>query len=440
MANFKERIRHTWNAFMGRDAPPDYEKEATTRTQRPDRIRRSLVNEKSLLNAAITRMAMDAASIRVEHCRVDSNENYIESITSSFNEVLNLRANIDESGRAMRQNLFESMLDEGNIALFPVDTDDEPEYYVKGEEIIGEISKQQIFSVRVSKIIEWSARKIKVRAWDDQGGLFRELTVNKDSVFIMTNPFYSIMNEPNSMLRRVARKMALLDQVTEQTSSGKLDMILQLPFSLKSPSKRSEAQKRKADIEMQLRDSRYGIAYIDATEKITQLNRPIENNLLQQIEFLTNQFYSQMGITNEILNGTADEKTMINYYNRCIEPLLASEVDEYNAKYLTKTAYTQGQRFKFFRDLFKMVPAQELAEIADKLTRNEIASSNEIRAKLGWKPSSDPRADELRNSNIKSAESQGDDLAIEEDMATDESVDSVENTSASIAETIIPGG
>lgn len=431
MANFIKRFKHAYNAFRGRDAPPAHVRdERPTFTRRQDKIRRSLSNERTMLSAVINRMAVDAAKIKIEHTIVDSNDQYQETVNSLFNDVLNNRANLDQSGRAFLQDAYESMLDQGVIALFPTDYDDEPED--------GEISSVDILAIRVAEIIGWGSRMVRVKAWDENTGRMSEIDVQKTQTFIVQNPFYSIMNEPNALLRRVSRKMVLLDQVSEQASSGKLDMILQLPYSMKNPTKRAEAAKRKHDIEMQLTDSKYGIAYIDATEKITQLNRPIENNLLTQIEYLTNLFYSQLGITDTIMNGTADEKTMLNYYDRCIEPMVSALCDEFTSKYLTKTARTQGHKFKYFRDPFKMVPVSELAEISDKLTRNEIATPNEIRAIIGWKPSSDPKADELRNPNIK-----GDESSVEEAIdgqPIEDEMDTPSYAPATPAETIIPGG
>ena len=435
MASFSGRIKHAWNAFLGRDAPSSFKNESPPSfSRRPDRIRRSLVNERTMLNAVINRMAVDAAQFNIQHCKVNDNEQYQYSIDSQFNDILNHgRPNIDQSSRAFLQDVYESLLDQGTIAIFPTDYDDEPEMDKEGNPL----SAVQILSLRVAEIIGWGAHRVRLRAWDENSGRMNEIEWNKNLCFIVQNPFYSIMNEPNALLRRVSRKMVLLDQVSEQASSGKLDMILQLPYSLKNPAKQLEAQKRKRDIEMQLTDSKYGIAYIDASEKITQLNRPIENNLLSQIEYLTNLFYSQLGVTNEIMNGTADEKTMLNYYNRCIEPVVASVCGEFESIYLTKTARTQGQRFKYFRDPFKVTPVSELAEVSDKLTRNEIATSNEIRGIIGWKPSSDPKADELRNSNVKQ-EGSGEEAMEEQPIEEEMMEESYAPTTP--AETIIPGG
>lgn len=430
MANFKGRFKHAWNAFLGRDAPPAYiQEDSTPFARRQDGIRRSLSNERTMLNAVINRMAVDAAKFRIEHCIVNDNDQYQERVNSLFNDVLNNRANIDQTSRAFFQDAYESMLDQGTIALMPTDFDDEPEDET--------VSTVDILAIRTAEIIEWGAKKVKLKAWNENTGRKEEIKMNKEMTFIVQNPFYSIMNEPNALLRRVSRKMVLLDQVSEQASSGKLDMILQLPFSIRNPIKKAEAQKRKRDIEMQLTDSKYGIAYIDASEKITQLNRPLENNLLAQIEYLTNLFYSQLGITDAIMNGTADERTMLNYYDRCIEPMVAALCDEFTSKYLTKTARSQGHKFKYFRDPFKIVPVSELAEIGDKFIRNEIASTNEIRAIIGWKPSSDPKADELRNPNIKGDETEGDE-AMDEQLLDEQMADEAYEPSA--AETIIPGG
>lgn len=430
MATFTRRVKHAWNAFFGRDAPKENNNyDVPSYSRRPDKIRRSLANERTMLNAVINRMAVDAAMFKIEHVVVDSNEQYLYTVNSQFNDVITNRANLDQASRAFFQDVYESMLDQGVIAIFPTDYDDEPED--------DDISKVDILAVRVGEIIGWGAKKVRIRAWNELSGKMEEVEVHKDRTFIVQNPFYSIMNEPNALLRRVSRKMALLDQVSEQASSGKLDMILQLPYSLRNPAKKLEAQKRKRDIELQLTDSKYGIAYIDATEKITQLNRPIENNLLTQIEYLTNLFYSQLGITDSIMNGTADEKTMLNYYTRCIEPPVYAVCEEFASKYLTKTARSQGHRFKHFRDPFKMVPVSELAETADKLIRNEIATANEVRGIIGWKPSSDPKADELGNPNIKG---NGQSSGAINNMPTEEDVQYENYVPESPAKTIIPGG
>lgn len=430
MATFTRRVKHAWNAFFGRDAPKDNNNyDVPSYSRRPDKIRRSLANERTMLNAVINRMAVDAAMFKIEHVIVDSNEQYQETVDSQFNDVITNRANLDQASRAFFQDAYESMLDQGVIAIFPTDYDDEPDNE--------NISKVDILAVRVGEIIGWGAQKVRIRAWNEHSGKMDEVEVHKDRTFIVQNPFYSIMNEPNALLRRVSRKMVLLDQVSEQASSGKLDMILQLPYSLRNPAKKVEAQKRKRDIELQLTDSKYGIAYIDATEKITQLNRPIENNLLTQIEYLTNLFYSQLGITDSIMNGTADEKTMLNYYTRCIEPVVDAVCEEFTSKYLTKTARTRGHRFKHFRDPFKMVPVSELAETADKLIRNEIATANEVRGIIGWKPSSDPKADELGNPNIKG---NGQSSGAINNMPTEEDAQYENYAPESPADTIIPGG
>lgn len=431
MATFTRRVKHAWNAFFGRDAPKENNNyDVPSYSRRPDKIRRSLANERTMLNAVINRMAVDAATFKIEHVVVDSNEQYLYTVNSQFNDVITNRANLDQASRAFFQDVYESMLDQGVMAIFPTDYDDEPED--------DDISKVDILAVRVGEIIGWGAKKVRIRAWNEYSGKMDEVEVHKDRTFIVQNPFYSIMNEPNALLRRVSRKMVLLDQVSEQASSGKLDMILQLPYSLRNPAKKLEAQKRKRDIELQLTDSKYGIAYIDATEKITQLNRPIENNLLTQIEYLTNLFYSQLGITDSIMNGTADEKTMLNYYTRCIEPIVYAVCEEFTSKYLTKTARTQGHRFKHFRDPFKMVPVSELAETADKLIRNEIATANEVRGIIGWKPSSDPKADELGNPNIKG--NNGQSSGAINNMPTEEDAHYENYAPESPAETIIPGG
>ena len=397
----RDRLAHAWNAFMNRD--PTYYS-GNSYSIRPDRARFSRGNERSIVTSVYNRLSLDASAINIKHVRLDKNERFTGVISSNFNECLTLSANIDQTNRAFFQDVVISMLDEGSVAIVPVDTTFNPK-------ITG---SYDITSMRTGKIIEWFPKNVKVRIYNELSGRKEDIILPKEMVAIIENPFYSVMNEPNSTLQRLIRKLNILDRIDEQSGSGKLDLIIQLPYQLKTEAKKQQAAERKKDIEEQLAGSKFGIAYVDSTEHITQLNRPIENNLMKQIEYLTELFFSQLGITQSILDGTADEKTMINYYDRTIEPIVAAIVDEMKRKFLTKTARTQGQTIKYFRDPFKLVPVSEIAEIADKFTRNEIASSNEIRQVIGWVPSSDPKADELRNSNISEPSGGGYDEGYEE--------------------------
>ena len=383
------RLRHAWNAFRNRDPTNDYTDVGSTYFYRPDRIRFSGGNEKTIATSIYNRIAMDAASIDIKHVRLDKDGRYLDDIDSGLNNCVSTEANIDQTGRAFKQDIYMSMLDEGCLAIVPVDTSFNPDV----------TNSYEILSMRTGKIVEWHPAHVKVRLYNDRTGNKEEILVPKNIVAIIENPLYSVINEQNSVMKRLIRKLNLLDAIDEQSGSGKLDMIIQLPYLVKTDARRKQAEQRRKDIEEQLKGP-YGIAYADGTEKIIQLNRPVENNLMKQIEYLTSMLYSQLGINQAILDGTADEKTMLNYYNRTIEPMVSAVVDEMKRKFLTKTARSQGQSIQFFRDPFKLVPVGEIAEISDKLTRNEIASSNEIRQKIGWKPSKDPRADELRNKNL----------------------------------------
>ena len=403
----RDRLAHAWNAFMNRD--PTYYS-GNSYSIRPDRARFSRGNERSIVTSVYNRLSLDASAINIKHVRLDENERFTGVISSNFNECLTLSANIDQTNRAFFQDVVISMLDEGSVAIVPVDTTFNPK-------ITG---SYDITSMRTGKIIEWFPKNVKVRIYNELSGRKEDIVLPKEMVAIIENPFYSVMNEPNSTLQRLIRKLNILDRIDEQSGSGKLDLIIQLPYQLKTEAKKQQAAERKKDIEEQLAGSKFGIAYVDSTEHITQLNRPIENNLMKQIEYLTELFFSQLGITQSILDGTADEKTMINYYNRTIEPIVAAIVDEMKRKFLTKTARTQGQTIKYFRDPFKLVPVSEIAEIADKFTRNEIASSNEIRQVIGWIPSNDPKADELRNSNISEPAGGGYDEGYEEEYPEEE--------------------
>ena len=388
-----DRLRHGWNAFMNRD--PTYRQDlGPSYYYRPDRPRFTRGNERSIVTSVYNRIALDVSAISIQHVRLDENGRFLSTIDSDLNKCLTLDANIDQTGRAFLQDAVMSMLDEGCVALVPVETDVDP----------NDTDSYKIFSIRTGKIVEWRPQHVKVRVYDERTGRKKDITISKSSVAIVENPLYAVINEPNSTMQRLIRKLSLLDVTDEQTASGKLDLIIQLPYIIKTEARRQQAEQRRKDIEMQLAGSKYGIAYTDGTEHITQLNRSVENNLMKQVEYLTSMLYSQLGITQTILDGTADEKTMLNYYTRTIEPIVSAIVDEMKRKFLTKTARTQRQSIEFFRDPFKLVPVNNIAEIADKFTRNEIMTSNEIRQIVGMKPSDDPKADELINSNISQPE------------------------------------
>ena len=388
---FLNRLQHGWNAFMNRDPTVYYTNAGGNYyTHRPDRIRLTRGNERSIVTSVYNRIGLDVASIDIKHCRLDKNGRFIEVIDSSLNNCLNLEANIDQTGRAFKQDIVMSMLDEGCVAIVPIDTTINPS--VSGS--------YDINSMRTGKILEWYPAHVKVKVYNDQTGNYEELILPKSTVGIVENPLYAVMNEPNSTLQRLIRKLNLLDAIDEQSGSGKLDLIIQLPYTIRSDARRQQAEKRRKEIESQLSDSKYGIAYADGTERITQLNRSVENNLMSQIEYLTSMLYSQLGITQSILDGTADEQTQLNYLTRSIEPIVSAIVDEMKRKFLTKTARSQNQSISYFRDPFKLVPVNDIAEIADKFTRNEIMTSNEIRQVIGMQPSNDPKADQLVNSNI----------------------------------------
>lgn len=396
-------LRHSWDVFRNRE--PTYYNIGSSSTYRPDRIRTFIRNEQSIVTSIYTRIALDVASINIRHCRVDENGRFKEYISSGLDNCLNLEANIDQTGRAFKQDIVESMFDEGVVAIVPVDTTMNPT----------KTGSYDIQTMRTGKILEWYPEHVKVQLYNQKTGYREELILPKRIVGIIENPMYSIINEPNSTMQRLIRKLTLLDRVDETTSSGKLDMIIQLPYVIKSDSRRKEAEKRKKDIEEQLKGP-YGIAYVDGTEKIIQLNRPVENNLMKQVEYLRNELYSQIGITQEVLNGTADEQTMLNYNSRTIEPIVAAITDEMTRKFLTKTARSQSQTIMFFRDPFRLVPVNNIAEIADKLTRNEILTSNEIRGVIGFKPSDDPKADKLINSNLNQPDGEQTDRTIENEL------------------------
>ena len=385
-----DRLKHAWNTFKNKDPTRTQWNIGPSYGYRPDRMRYTRGNERSIVTAVYNRIAMDVAAVNLRHIRLDDNDRYKETIDSGLNNCLSVEANLDQTGRAFIQDLVASMLDEGCVAAVPTDTDDEPD----------ESGNFKVYTLRTGKVLEWYPRHVKVEVYNENEGRRREIIIPKATVPLIENPMYSVMNEPNSIYQRLVRKLTLLDVVDEQASSGKLDLIIQLPYIIKTEARREQAEKRRKDIEQQLSEGKYGIAYTDGTERITQLNRPVENNLMKQIEFLTGMFFSQLGITQSILDGTADEKTMLNYYNRTIEPILSAIADEMKRKFLTVTARSQKQTIAFFRDPFKLVPVNDIAEIADKFTRNEIMTSNEIRQVIGMKPSDDPNADVLRNKNL----------------------------------------
>ena len=384
------RLRHAWNTFLSRD-PLSYRYFfGPSYAYRPDRPIFSRGNERSIVTSVYNRIALDVSSMTIQHVRLDENDRFKEVIESGLNNCLNLEANIDQTGRAFVQDIVMSMLDEGCVAIVPVDTTFNPK----------ETGSFDITTMRTGKILEWYPQHVKVRVYNDRKGEKEDILVPKSTVAIVENPFYSVMNEPNSTMQRLIRKLNLLDAIDEQSGSGKLNLIIQLPYVIKTAARRQQAEERRKDIEEQLSGSKYGVAYTDGTEHVVQLNRPVDNNLMSQIEYLTSMLYSQLGLTQGIMDGSADEKTMQNYYTRTIEPILSAIVDEMKRKFLTKTARSQKQSILFFRDPFKLVPVGEIAEISDKMTRNEIMTSNEIRQKIGMKPSTDPKADELRNSNL----------------------------------------
>ena len=386
-----DRFKRGWNAFINNKDPTiQYQEVGTGYYRRPDRSTIVRRNERSIVTTLFNRISMDASSVNIMHCRLDGNGRFLEQIDSGLNTCLNLAANIDQTGRAFIQDAVMSMLDEGSVALVPVDTDHNPNI----------TNSYDILSMRTGKIVEWYPAHVKINLYNDRTGRREDIVLPKDSVAIVENPLYSVINEPNSTVQRLMRKLALLDVTDEHTASGKLDLIIQLPYVIKTPARRQQAEERRKDIENQLAGSKYGIAYTDGTERITQLNRSLDNNLLKQIEYLTNLAYSQIGVTQAIMDGSADDKTMLNYYSRIIEPIVAALVDGMKRTFLTQTARSQRQTIMYFRDPFKLVPVNDIAEIADKLTRNEILTSNEIRQLIGFKPSDDPKADQLVNSNI----------------------------------------
>ena len=387
------RLKHAWNAFTNnRDPTRTYQYIGSGYSVRPDRPRFTRGNERSIITAMFNRIALDVSAVNIQHVQLDDNGRFIKTIDSGLNTCLNLEANIDQTGRAFIQDVVMSMFDEGCVAIVPVDTDVDP----------NDTSSFDVLSMRTGKILEWYPRHVKIRVYNDLKGEKKDIILPKNKVAIIENPLHAVVNEPNSVLQRLIRKLNLLDAIDEQYGSGKLDLIIQLPYVVKTDARREQAEKRRKDIENQLAGSKYGIAYTDGTERITQLNRPVENNLMKQIEFLTSTLYGQLGITQSIMDGTADEKTMLNYNSRSIEPIVSAIVDAMKRVFLSKTARTQKKSIMFFRDPFKLAPIGDIAELADKFTRNEIMSPNEIRQILGMKPSGDPNADELKNRNIRS--------------------------------------
>lgn len=409
--SFGSRLKHAWNAFTG-NVQMNYRDLGMSYSYRADRPRMSRGNERSIVTSVYNRIALDVAALNVQHVRLDENGRFLSVIDDGLNNCLTLEANVDQTARSFVQDVVISMFDEGSVAIVPVDTTIDPN--VSGS--------YDIQSLRVGQILDWYPQYIRARVYNEQTGRKEDIVVPKSTVAIIENPLYAVINEPNSTMQRLIRKLNLLDVIDEQSGSGKLDLIIQLPYVIKTEARRQQAENRRKDIENQLSGSKYGIAYTDGTEHITQLNRSVNNNLMSQIEYLTSMLYSQLGITQSILDGTADEKTMLNYNNRTIEPIISAIVDEMKRKFLTKTARSQRQSISFFRDPFKLVPVNEIAEIADKFTRNEIMTSNEIRQVVGMKPSDDPRADELRNKNL--SEPSGSDQQSEEaPITTDNSVE-----------------
>ena len=391
--NIGSRLKHAWNAFLNRD-PPGSRYYGGGYSYRPDRMRFSRGSERTIINAIYNRIALDAASITINHVKLDENNRFDSIIDSGLNYCLNTEANADQTGRGLIQDIVMTFLEEGVAAVVPEKTNFDPRYS----------NSYEIYSMRVGVPVEWYPNHVRVRLFNELTGQKEEITFPKKMVALIENPFYAVMNAPNSTMQQLVRKLALLDVVDEQAGSGKLDMIIQLPYVIRSPTRREQAEQRRADIEQQLSGSKYGIAYTDGTERIVQLNRSLENNILKSIEYLTSMVYSQLGVTQEILNGTADEKTMNNYMNRIIEPVIAAIADEFKRKFLTKTARTQGQSIMFFRDPFRLAPVSMIAEMADKFTRNEIMTPNEFRQVIGMKPSKDPKSDQLANRNIASAD------------------------------------
>lgn len=417
--SFGSRLKHAWNAFTG-NVQMNYRDLGMSYSYRADRPRMSRGNERSIVTSVYNRIALDVAALNVQHVRLDENGRFLSVIDDGLNNCLTLEANVDQTARSFIQDVVVSMFDEGSVAIVPVDTTTDPNVS----------SSYDIQSLRVGQILDWYPQHIRARVYNEQTGRKEDIVVPKSAVAIIENPLYAVINEPNSTMQRLIRKLNLLDVIDEQSGSGKLDLIIQLPYVIKTEARRQQAENRRKDIENQLSGSKYGIAYTDGTEHITQLNRSVNNNLMSQIEYLTSMLYSQLGITQSILDGTADEKTMLNYNNRTIEPIISAIVDEMKRKFLTKTARSQHQSISFFRDPFKLVPVNDIAEIADKFTRNEIMTSNEIRQVVGMKPSEDPRADELRNKNLSApsgSNQQSEEMPIAEVNSVEESASDLDD-------------
>lgn len=395
------RAKKAWNVFLNKDPTRDYFNYGGSFSYRPDRVRLTRGNERTMVTSVYNRISLDCAAIDIRHVKLDNDGRYLETIDSDLNNCLTVEANLDQSARSFKQDIVLSMFDEGCIAIVPVDTIDSPDL----------TDSYKIITMRTGKIVQWYPYHVRVSLYNERTGQREEVTVPKRSVAIVENPLYAVINEPNSTMQRLVHKLSLLDAVDEQSSAGKLDLIIQLPYIIKTEARRRQAEERRADIEKQLSGSKYGIAYTDGTEHITQLNRPIENNLMKQVEYLTSMLYSQLGITQEIMDGTANEATMLNYYTRTIEPIVSAIADEMKRKFLSKTARSQHQSIEFFRDPFSLVPVSQIAEITDKMTRNEVMTSNEIRQIIGMRPSNDPKADQLHNSNISESKDQ-----VKEDM------------------------
>lgn len=411
------KLKRSWNIFMNRD-PTSYSAASyfgSSYGYRPDRIRMTRGHERSIVTAICNRIALDVSAISLVHARVDENGHFLEYIDDTLHQCLTVEANLDQTGRALRQDIVMSMLDEGCVAVVPVEADFDPD----------ENNSYKIYSLRTGKILEWMPQHVRVRLYDERIGRFEEVVVAKKYTAIMENPLFAVMNEPNSTMQRLIRKLNILDAIDEQSGSGKLDLIIQLPYVIKSQARKEQAEQRRRDIEQQLSGSKYGIAYTDGTEHITQLNRGVENNLMSQIEYLTKMLYSQLGITESVMDGTANEETMLNYHNRTVEPILSTIADEMTRTFLTKTARTQKQAISFFRDPFRISPVSQIAEIADKFTRNEIMTKNEFRSIIGMRPSDDPRAYELRNSNINQSET---DQALLDSKVENQNGDSEQNS------------
>lgn len=418
------RLKNAWNVFLNRDPTEIYRYVGSSYSYRPDRARLTRGNERSIVTSIFNRIAIDCSAVDIQHVRLDENNRFLSTIDSGLNNCLTLEANIDQTGREFIQDVVMSMLDEGCVAMVPVDTSVDP----------CSSGSYDILTMRTGKILEWYPQDVKVRLYNDRTGKHEEITLAKKSIAIIENPLYAVINEPNSTMQRLIRKLNILDAIDEQSGSGKLDLIIQLPYAVKTQIKKQQANERRQDIEEQLMGSKYGIAYIDGTEHITQLNRPAENNLLKQIEYLTNMLYSQLGITQSILDGSADEKVMLNYYSKIIEPILSAIVNGMKRTFLTKTARSQLQSIAFFRDPFKLVPVSDLAEISDKMTRNEIMTSNEVRQIIGMKPSDDPRANELRNKNLNEANP-----GISNEQDSSESDANIQNEQDSLIDELLSG-